>query len=88
MSTAAVHSRPAKAKAARLPRAVAEGKATGSGTCGQTRFLYSQAFFQDPCCVETTPPLPTQKVPSEAAVSEDRQTGGAEGAWEEQVEAS
>lgn len=67
---------------------MAEGKATGSGTCGQTHSLYSQGFFQEPCCVKTTPPpMPTytQKFPSEAAVSEDRQTGGAEGAWKEQV---
>lgn len=61
VSTAAVHSHPAKAEAARLTRAVAEGKATGSGTCGQTHFLYSQGFFQDPCCVKTTPPLPTHR---------------------------
>lgn len=57
VSTVAVHSHPTKAKAVyMLTPAVAEGKATRSGTCGQTHSLYSQGFFQEPCCVKTTPP--------------------------------
>ena len=89
MSTAAVHSHPAKVEAVyTLTRQWLKARPPGLALVARPT-LYSQGFFQEPCCVKTTPPMPTytQKFPSEVAVSEDRQTGGAEGAWEEQVEA-